>query len=268
MIFFSRPSLLAVNLSGPTEYLDGVGIADVMILSMRVISSALRLAGRVFQRRRRKIMKVLAWIREALWIIVVSVLYALIIAACVSQAQGQAFVTGAVTIYDQLGYKNPAVSGGIGYQHEGLHYYALAQGAIGAARKVETGDGWRGEAEGSGYLRLRAFLLGAGARWSRESTSQWSKSAVRPFVGAGITASAAHLRLDYLLPSFDAQNGLEGPRGTLEIKGGRKWSLVISEGFYSFHDTRVKGVDYGVPATRHWGAESGIGLRYYFKGVK
>lgn len=182
-----------------------------------------------------------------------------------TESQGQAYAGGQLTTLDRLGYKNPIVGVNAGFAADTPWSFSQADIEFARAPKKETGNGTSFTATGITALRWRNLLLGAGLKRSAEHTSEYSKAAVRPFVLAGVETSTVRLQGRWLLSQWDTQNGLGGPEVTVEFYAGQRWSMIATGGAFRFHDTRVPGVDYGgVPASYHWGAEAGLGVRFYF----
>lgn len=174
----------------------------------------------------------------------------------------QPFVDGEAGVYDALGYKNPVVWGGGGVDVETNRVLILSSGHAELARKIETGDGYAYHFQGAAYARLGAggrLLAGVGDGWSREITSQWSKSAQRPFIGGGYEGERVRIVLGYSLPMLDRQNGLQGVTGDVEFGVGRHFRVLLSDGLFEYHDTL--GTTH--PRT-HLGAESFGGLKFVF----
>lgn len=182
-----------------------------------------------------------------------------------SKVELHPFLTVQAEALNNLGYTNPVLGLGGGIEIGNSHFLteSRVQGAI--AHKLETKDGRSFTYENVGFVRHNGFLLGAGSKYSYVVTSQWSKGSHRPFAALGYDLQSFRLIARYMLPIFDVQNRLSGTQVRAEIKANRHLSAELTAGVYRFQDTRVSGVDYGnIPAQKHTGVETGLGLKYQF----
>ena len=142
------------------------------------------------------------------------------------------------------------------------HFAWHGEGYYNAARKTNdgTGNNPKGHDRGlvsSVYLRFsNRWLLGAGARWSQLSTTNYTKTQWRPTFGVGLDYFdwqcqdcdnfSTRLFLDYVLPGSDWRNGLNGPLFSMYIPSPARhkhWFLRETFGVFVFHDTVTDPTD-------------------------
>lgn len=177
----------------------------------------------------------------------------------------QPFVDGTFSLDENLGYKNPVIGFGGGFELNTTRFLVRTTADALWARKIDAGDGLGVTVDAGGYVRVQRTLFGAGDRYSREITSQYTKGTHRPWIGIGYDGANVRILDQYLLPFMDQQNALQGLRTTVLMKASQHFRVDIIEGVYHFRDTRVPGVDYGgVPRRSHFGVESGLGIEFLF----
>lgn len=128
------------------------------------------------------------------------------------------------------GYAPFAVEGMVGVQVESRWFSFDANAAYDNGHKEDDGTspnpkGHDRYLAGTAYLRLpSSWFVGAGARWSQISTTNYKKSGWRPTFGGGKDVYTDNcleqncvghfnfrLAADYILPGTDWQNGSQGP---------------------------------------------------------
>jgi hypothetical protein len=158
------------------------------------------------------------------------------------------------------GYAPFALLGGAGLRIDGTHFILDTSASYDNGHKTNDGTqpnpkGHDRGLAGSAYYRLASgWFLGAGARWSELSTTNYTKGAWRPTFGGGKdffynshcasekcgSDFSMRLSADYVLTGTDWQNGSQGPLITVYIpspaaKGHLFWRESV--GIYRFHDT-------------------------------
>jgi hypothetical protein len=160
------------------------------------------------------------------------------------------------------GYQTVSGLGGAGLMLDSKHFAWHGEGYYNAARKTNdgTGNNPKGHDRGlvsSVYLRFsNRWLLGAGARWSQLSTTNYTKTQWRPTFGVGLDYFdwqcqdcdnfSTRLFLDYVLPGSDWRNGLNGPLFSMYIPSPARhkhWFLRETFGVFVFHDTVTDPTD-------------------------
>lgn len=173
----------------------------------------------------------------------------------------QPFVSGGIAITGGLGYLNPQLSGqgGADIELPSSHLFLTAAAGGGWARKIETGDGHDFTADGEAFFKSSSspssLIFGGGVSWTEQVTSQWSKSATRPFPAFGYDGVNNRVIVSYLLPWLDSQNALQGPKVSWEARINKRLRLTTAYILSHYHDTRVAGVTYAEVAQGHWGGE-------------
>src|SRR5262249_31532646 len=109
-----------------------------------------------------------------------------------------------------LGYLNPQLRLGGGFERSGRHWLNITAFNLGFARKIETGDGIELSSSSLGMLRFKAVLAGGGVRWVQQRTSRWKKSALRPELAGGFEWAPVRVIGRYILPGTDRLNGVRG----------------------------------------------------------
>jgi hypothetical protein len=184
--------------------------------------------------------------------------FALFLGELVSAQVPRPFVYGGASL-NGGGYKPLSALGGAGVSLDSKHFVWQADAAYKMARKTNDGTslnlkGHTRELSSSAYYRFAdKWFLGAGARWSQLSTTNYSKSAWRPTFGGGsdylrkpcgdgncVPDFSLRWAVDYVLPGSDWANGLQGPLLSLylpspAVRGHLFWRETV--GIYRFHDT-------------------------------
>jgi len=176
----------------------------------------------------------------------------------------QPFVLGSVGMVNNLGYRNPTIEAGGGIEVQLPHLFARGELVGGRAAKIETGDGESLTFDIGVYLHDGRFLFGGGNRFSQEWTSQFSKNANRPYIGAGFDDRKVRLLAEYLTPFLDAPNALQGPRALVQFFPAKHWRIDDVIGVYRYHDTRVPSGDYSQPPGYHFGSEYDFAVEFAF----
>ena len=174
------------------------------------------------------------------------------------------FVVGGADMLNNLGYSLTKITIGGGVEVNSKLGLSISQFSFSVAHKIETQDGHSREWETANYERFHKFLLGGGAKYSHETTSQWSKGSWRPFLGMGFVGESNRIQVRYVVPSFDVQNRLGGVQTIYDYRGSGHWGVEMRWGVYRFKDTRVPDVYYAQPAEKHSGEETGLALKYFF----
>ena len=143
------------------------------------------------------------------------------------------------------GYEPVSFASGAGLTLERAHWFALAEASRDNARKSDSDSGTGQHLQGRVFYRLGShWYAGAGAQWSKLTTSQYSKQAWRPTFGAGrdwlLNDFSMRGQVMYILPGTDRLNALQGPEISIWIPSPRtKARFFFREtlGIYEFHQT-------------------------------
>jgi len=181
-----------------------------------------------------------------------------------SHVEWKQYVVGGVGVLDNLGYTNPLLEIGGGMELNTPQMFATSRFTFSISHKLETQDGHSRTAEMACYKKFASLMLGAGTKYSELTTSQWTKSSWRPFIGLGYEGESYRLQGRYVVPSFDPQNRLGGGLAVLDYRASRHIGTELRWGIYRFKDTRVPGVFYSQPPEKHFGAETDLAFKYFF----
>ncbi|MFZ0770755.1 MAG: hypothetical protein WCA49_09390 [Candidatus Sulfotelmatobacter sp.] len=157
------------------------------------------------------------------------------------------------------GYAPLAGDVGGGLRIDSRHFLASAEGSYDNGHKTNDNDqpnpsGHDRGLVGTSYFRFSSgWFLGAGARWSQLSTTNYAKSAWRPTFGGGkdyfhrecsVENCAAdfsfRLGVDYVLPGADHSNAVQGPLISFYMPSPSAkghFFFRLSQGIYEFHET-------------------------------
>lgn len=163
------------------------------------------------------------------------------------------------------GYAPLAWVGAGGFRIDSQHFIVDAYGEYDNGHKVNDNDqpnpnGHDRGLVGSAYYRLPAgWAVGAGARWSELSTTNYNKSAWRPTFGGSKDYFGNHCQeqncageftmrmgVDYVLPGTDWQNRSQGPLFSLYIPSPAVQAHIFyreTVGIYRFHETVTAPTD-------------------------
>ncbi len=160
----------------------------------------------------------------------------------------QPYVYGGLSL-NGSGYYPASGAAGTGMNLETTHVLAGAEIWAGNAHKQDSGTGY----EIGGQARLfchtgRNLYFGAGAQWSKLTTSIYSKQGWRPTFGGGKDfmreSFSARAQLMYVLPGTDRLNALQGPELSLWMPSPATHAHLFyreTVGVYEFHQTSVPG---------------------------
>jgi hypothetical protein len=188
------------------------------------------------------------------------------------------------------GYRQIAGVAGAGFRIDSPHFLFDASALYDNARKVNDGTGLnphghdRGLQSMSYYRFTSGWFLGAGVGWKKLSTTNYSKSSVRPRFGGGkdfvskrcagedcITDFSMRLGTDYLIPGTDWQNGLHGPQINIYVPSpSEKGHIFYREtiGIYRFHQTLTDRTNLQMTRAqmgrRYWTGFSEFTIMYRF----
>jgi hypothetical protein len=157
------------------------------------------------------------------------------------------------------GYAPLAAGAGGGLRIDSRRLLASAEGSYDNGRKTDDGDqpnpkGHDRGLDGAAYFRLSSgWFLGAGARWSQLSTTNYTKTGWRPTLGGGkdyfhrkcagedcIPDFSMRLGVDYVTPGTDHCNAVQGPLISLYMPSPSAkghFFFRMTEGIYEFHET-------------------------------
>lgn len=156
-----------------------------------------------------------------------------------------------------LGYKNPTLDGVGGLEFEKSHFLIWNENRIEWARKIIPGDGFDFGTKVEGYTKIKSgVLLGAAATWTKDWTSQFSKSAWHPDAMAGYQFRTARMEGGYIFSKGDPQNAVHGADVAVEIWQSRI-SLRTDLQILRYHPTLQP------TAPESWGIVYGGTLRFH-----
>jgi hypothetical protein len=155
------------------------------------------------------------------------------------------------------GYATFAARGEAGIDLESTHLLLGASAGYDNGHKVNDADqpnpkGHDRYLQSNLYWRWsNRWFLGAGWQWSQLSTSNYTKGGSRPSFGGGFDYFmrscencrrdfSMRLKVDYVLPGTDWQNGSQGPNIVLTFPAPsekRHWFYQEGLGIYGFHST-------------------------------
>lgn len=157
------------------------------------------------------------------------------------------------------GYATLAATAGAGLRIDSRRFLFSAEGSYDNGHKTNDNTGPnpkghdRGLAGAAYYRFLSGWFLGAGARWSQLSSTNYTKTAWRPTFGGGkdyfhntcsledcVSDFSMRLVVDYVLPGTDHVNAVQGPLLSFYVPSpSAKGHIFFREtlGLYEFHDT-------------------------------
>jgi hypothetical protein len=133
-----------------------------------------------------------------------------------------------------LGYENPSFGAEGGIETNVHRFLSVTSAEITRAQKVETGDGTLFHLTSDDYVRVGGFLIGGGARWAKQQTSQWSKSAWRPRIAFGYELPFARLTSAYMFSGTDHRNGGWAFDADVDFFLGQHWRCAKRPRFSYF----------------------------------
>ncbi len=177
--------------------------------------------------------------------------------SCAAFAQMDIYAGGGIGELRGLGYKNPTLDSVGGVELETQHLLIWNENRIEWARKIIPGNGFDFGTKLEGYTKIKSgMLLGAAATWTKDWTSQFSKSAWHPDAMTGYQFHTARVEGGYIFSNGDPQNAVHGADIAFEIWQSRI-SLRTDLQILRYHPSLEPS------APENWGIVYGATLRFH-----